>query len=89
MGLEEKTSELFLISSSGVPKHWTTSVNNGDTNIHVSRRDGTERQKTIPTVIAHSDIGDNLLQDCLALHVFLVLRLCCLQLGAEFLSGSV
>ena len=40
----------------------------------------------VPTIIAHCDIGHNLLQDGLSLRELLVLRLRRLQLGTELLD---
>jgi len=39
----------------------------------------------LPTVIAHRDVRDNLLQDRLPFHKFLVLGFCGLKIGAKFL----
>jgi hypothetical protein len=75
---------LFLISRSGVPRHWTTSVNNADTTqqVRANEVDYSGRQRTI---ISHSDICDNLLQNRLPLHVLLVLGLGGLKFCTEFL----
>ena len=74
---------LFFISSNGVPRHCTTSVNNGDTNTYQHRFQWIRRKQL--TVIAHSNIGDNFLQYRLAFHKLLVLRLGSLKFSTEFL----
>jgi len=78
---------LFFISSNGVPRHCTTSVNRGDTETAAasepSRR--SRDREVVPTVITHGDIRNHFLQDCFPFHEFFVLRLCSLQFCTKFL----
>jgi len=79
---------LFLISRSGVPRHWTTSVNNGDTsNADIEPITSSARDK-LPTIISHRYIGDNFLQDGFPLDKLLVFRLCRLEICAKFLGDK-
>ena len=76
----EYADVLFLISSKGVPRHCTTSVNRGDTVKQIPREDG-ERASSVAaarTIVPHSDVRDYLLQHRLSLRELLVLRLCSL-----------
>ena len=58
---------LFLISRSGVPRHWTTSVNRGDTKGDPLACRLRVDMRLARTIIAHGDIRNNLLQDRLPL----------------------
>ena len=79
---------LFFISRSGVPKHGTTSVNNGDTsNADIEPITSSARDK-LPTIISHRYIGDNFLQDNFPLDKLLVFRLCRLEICAKFLGAT-
>ena len=69
-----------------MPRHCTTSVNNGDTARRVSFTPppavGRER---VPTVVSHCNIRNDLLENRLALDKFLVLGLGGMEFSAEFL----
>ena len=87
-GPHQSQDSLFLISSNGVPRHCTTSVNRGDTAHQPAshkRRVSLTAVECLLTVIAHRNVCDDLLKHRLAFRELLVLALRGLQLGAEFL----
>lgn len=79
---------LFLISSRGAPRLWTTSVNKGDTGEGGVREWKGEILESGRTVISHRDIGYNLLQCSFPLYKLLVFSIGCMELGSEFLRSS-
>lgn len=81
---------LFLISSSGVPRHATTSGKSGDTDgTHDGWSEHTIRtwRDVVRTIIPHCYIRDDLLQHRLSLHELFILRLRRVQLCAKFLHA--
>ena len=78
---------LFLISSNGVPRHWTTSVNNGDT-LEAVFEPFPSGTLTVLTVVSHRNIRNNFLQNSFSFREFFVLRFGRLKVGTKLLFGK-